>query len=190
VVDYITYNNQNATRSGVLDPDLIKRLAYLKNLGVSMDVFSGGQPTAAEGGARTGSTRHDHGNAADVFFYKDGRRLDWSNPDDLPIFEDIVSQGKAAGITGFGAGPNYMRQGSMHIGMGNPGVWGAGGKGDNAPDWLKAAYNGTELPKNNDDYIGPAVPGKIDPVAEVVAAGSNPTTATKSEAESRITMAS
>ncbi|TWF46329.1 hypothetical protein FHW37_11524 [Neorhizobium alkalisoli] len=31
----------------------------------------------------------------------------------------------------------------MHIGGGNPGVWGAGGKGDNAPAWLKNAYYNT-----------------------------------------------
>ena len=34
-----------------------------------------------------------------------------------------------------------MQPGAMHIGMGAPGVWGAGGKGANAPVWLKAAYN-------------------------------------------------
>lgn len=155
MASYITYTNQNATRNRPLDEDLIKRLKYLEDMGITAQVFSGGQPGIGEEGARTGSTRHDHGNAADVFFYKDGRKLDWANADDLPIFEQIVSQGKANGVTGFGAGPGYMQEGSMHIGMGNPGVWGAGGKSDNAPAWLKAAYGGT----------------KIDPVAEVVAAG-------------------
>lgn len=70
-------------------------------MGITAEVFSGGQD--AEGPNRTGSHRHDHGGAGDVFFYKDGRRLDWGNPDDLPIFQDIVSRGKQAGITGFGA---------------------------------------------------------------------------------------
>lgn len=153
---YITYSNQKATRNRPLDDDLIKRLAYLQDMGITMEVFSGGQPGKDEGGSRVGSVRHDHGGAADAFFYKDGRKLDWANKDDLPIFQEIVSRGKQNGITGFGAGPGYMQAGSMHIGGGNPGVWGAGGKGDSAPDWLKAAYNGA----------------KFDPVAEVVAAAS------------------
>jgi hypothetical protein len=107
-------------------------------MGVTMKVFSGGQD--AEGSRRTGSHRHDGGNAADVFFYKDGRQLDWANPQDLPIFEDIVRRGHQAGITGFGAGEGYMRPGSMHIGFGAPAVWGAGGSGRNAPEWLRMAY--------------------------------------------------
>jgi len=161
MANFITYRNQGATRNRPLDEDLIKRLAYLQDLGIQMEVFSGGQPGKDEGGARVGSTRHDHGHAADAFFYKDGRKLDWANEQDRPIFEEIVRRGKQAGVTGFGAGPGYMQAGSMHIGMGNPGVWGAGGKGDNAPDWLRAAYNG-------------AAGGKPDVVAEVVAAANKP----------------
>lgn len=141
MASYITYANQGATRNQPLSDDLLKRLQYLQDMGLTAQVFSGGQD--AEGPNRTGSHRHDHGESGDVFFYKDGRKLDWSNPDDLPIFRDIVSKGKEAGITGFGAGPNYMQQGSMHIGMGTPAVWGAGGKSDNAPAWLKNAYYGT-----------------------------------------------
>lgn len=152
---YITYSNQNATRNRPLDEDLIKRLKYLEDMGITAQVFSGGQPGIGEEGARTGSVRHDHGGAGDMFFFKDGRKLDWANPDDLPIFEQIVSQGKANGITGFGAGPGYMQEGSMHVGMGNPGIWGRDGKSDHAPAWLKAAYDGT----------------KYDPVADVIAAG-------------------
>lgn len=163
---YITYRNQKATRNRPLDDDLIKRLAYLQDMGITMEVFSGGQPGKDEGGARVGSVRHDHGGAADAFFYKDGRKLDWANKEDLPVFQEIVSRGKANGITGFGAGPGYMQAGSMHIGGGNPGVWGAGGKGDSAPDWLKSAYNGS----------------KYDPVAEVIAATS-PTPETPAVAE-------
>lgn len=153
--NYLRYNNQGATRSQPLSQDLIRRLSYLGDLGITAEVFSGGQPGQDEGGARVGSTRHDHGNAADVFFYKDGRKLDWANPSDLPIFNDIVSKGRTAGITGFGAGPGYMQEGSLHIGMGTPGVWGAGGKGDNAPSWLRSAFNGSTA----------------DPIGDVVAAG-------------------
>ncbi|MDG4675661.1 hypothetical protein P9A16_31670 [Shinella sp. 838] len=138
---YLSYANQNATRNRPLSNELASALGFLPEMGITAEVFSGGQPGKDEGGARTGSTRHDHGNAADVFFSKDGRRLDWANPEDLPIFEEIVRRGKAAGITGFGAGEGYMQPGSMHIGFGDPAVWGAGGSGENAPEWLVNAYN-------------------------------------------------
>lgn len=139
-IEYIRYANQGATRNQPLNDKLTSALGFLPDLGVTAEVFSGGQPAKGSGLARVGSVRHDDGNAADVFFYKDGRRLDWGNNEDRPIFEEIVKRGRAAGITGFGAGPGYMQQGSMHIGFGAPGVWGAGGRGANAPDWLRAAY--------------------------------------------------
>lgn len=158
MVGYIRYANQGATRNLPLSEDLIKRLAYLESMGIQAEVFSGGQPGIDEGGKRTGSVRHDHGEAADVRFYKDGRMLNWANPEDRPLFEEIVRTGKQQGITGFGAGPGYMGEGSMHVGMGNPAVWGKGGKSENAPEWLKNAYYGAPSPTAN------------DPVAEVVAA--------------------
>ena len=136
----IEYANQSAIRNDPLSAELTAALdSVLPELGVTVKVFSGGQE--ASGPSRTGSKRHDHGNAADVFFYKDGRRLDWRNPNDIPLFQEIVRRGKAAGLTGFGAGEGYMQPGSMHIGFGNPGVWGAGGRGVNAPGWLRAAFN-------------------------------------------------
>lgn len=139
-IEYIRYANQGATRNQPINENLQNALAFLPELGITAEVFSGGQPAKGSGLARVGSVRHDDGNAADVFFYKDGRRLDWGNENDRPIFEEIVRRGKDSGITGFGAGPGYMQQGSMHIGFGSPGVWGAGGRGANAPDWLRAAY--------------------------------------------------
>lgn len=139
---WLQYSNQGATRSLPLSPQLVDAFGkFLPELGVTMQVFSGGQE--AEGPNRVGSHRHDHGNSGDVFFYKDGRRLDWGNPQDLPFFEQIVSKGKGAGLTGFGAGPGYMQPGSMHVGFGSPGVWGAGGAGRNAPDWLRQAFSGS-----------------------------------------------
>lgn len=138
--DWLRYANQGATRSLPLNEQLVSALSFLPELGVEMEVFSGGQPEAG-GGPRVGSTRHDHGNAADVFFYRDGQQLDWANPEHLPIYEEIVRRGRAAGITGFGAGEGYMRPGSMHIGFGPESVWGAGGSGANAPEWLRSAYN-------------------------------------------------
>lgn len=136
---WLNYANQGATRNQPLNDKLVSALGFLPEMGVTMKVFSGGQD--ATGKRRTGSHRHDHGNSADVFFYKDGRQLDWANPNDLPVFQEIVSRGRAAGVTGFGAGKGYMQPGSMHLGFGSPAVWGAGGKGGNAPGWLRSAFN-------------------------------------------------
>lgn len=148
---WLRYANQGATRNQPLNPQLVAALGFLPELGVEMEVFSGGQPSS--GPNRVGSHRHDHGNAGDVFFKKDGRRLDWANPSDRPIFEQIVQRGKAAGVTGFGAGQGYMQPGSMHLGFGSPSVWGAGGSGANAPDWLRNAYSGAPAGKIGGDSM-------------------------------------
>lgn len=147
-MDWLRYANQGATRNDPLSQELLAALAFLPELGVQMEVFSGGQGPAGSGDARLGSVRHDHGNAADVFFYDSatGRQLDWSNPQDVPLFQEIVRRARSNGVTGFGAGPGYMRPGSMHIGFGAPAVWGAGGRGDNAPEWLRAASGGATGP--------------------------------------------
>ena len=139
-MSYIEYANQGATRNQSLSPQLTQALGFLPDLGVTARVFSGGQP--ATGSNRVGSTRHDHGGAADVLFFQGGRQLDYNNPEDVPIYQQIVSRGRAAGLTGFGAGENYMTPGSMHIGFGTPAVWGEDGRGANAPQWLRDAYQG------------------------------------------------
>lgn len=141
MADWLKYSNKGKIRNQQISPELQKAMGFLKDMGVSMDVFSGGQDGKGQGSRRTGSIRHDHGGAADVFFSKDDRQLDWSNPDDLGVFKEIVGRARANGVTGFGAGPGYMSQGSMHIGFGQPGVWGAGGRGKNAPAWLTEAFN-------------------------------------------------
>lgn len=141
---YIDYTNQRATRNQELSPELIKALSFLDDMGIRMEVFSGGQPAKGSGLPRVGSVRHDHGNAADVYFTKDGVRLDWANPEHLWYFDQIVRKARQNGITGIGAGEGYMRPGSMHIGFGNEAIWGAGGKGENAAPWLRTAWNGGE----------------------------------------------
>jgi hypothetical protein len=140
--EWLRYANSGATRNLPLDASLIEALSFLPELGLTMEVFSGGQPPNGSNRPRVGSTRHDNGLAADAFFYKDGRRLDWNNPDDLPLFTEVVQRAKANNVSGFGAGKGYMMPGSMHIGFGDSGVWGAGGKGENAADWLRAAFDG------------------------------------------------
>lgn len=142
---WLKYSNQGATRNDPLDPRLIEAMSFLGDMGITMDVVSGGQEAAGQGGSRTGSTRHDHGNAADADFYMGGRKLDWNNPDDLPVLTQIIQTAKARGVTGIGAGDDYMGAGRFHVGFGNPGVWGAGGKSANAPEWLVKAYGGTPV---------------------------------------------
>lgn len=142
-MDWLRYTNQNATRRQPISDELIRAMSFLPELGVTMNVYSGGQPSS--GPNRVGSTRHDHGNAADVMFYHGGRMLDWNNPGDIPVLADIVARAKAAGVTGIGAGNDYMGPGRMHIGFGSPAVWGAGGKRANAPQWLIDAYDNGQV---------------------------------------------
>lgn len=157
--EWLFYNNQGATRNKPLDPRLVEAMSFLPEMGLTMNVFSGGQDGIGEGTRRTGSTRHDHGDAADVFFQQGDRRLDWANPEDLPMFEEIVRRASAGGVTGFGAGPGYMQPGSMHVGFGPQAVWGAGGKGANAPDWLRAAAGmPSGAPGQPKLSFGPGVP--------------------------------
>ncbi len=178
---WLIYANQGATRNRPLTPQLVDAMSFLGDMGVTMEVFSGGQPGKGEKGARVGSVRHDHGGAADVFFYKDGKRLDWANPADLPVFEDIVKKGKANGVTGFGAGDGYMQPGSMHLGFGTPGVWGAGGKGANAPAWLRNAFDGTSSPKPEDAPLYTTVTAKEGGAVSYTAGTEAPVYADKQE---------
>lgn len=165
--DWLKYSNQGATRNDPLDAKLVDAMSFLPQLGITMNVISGGQEAAGEGGSRTGSTRHDHGMAADVDFYKDGRKLDWNNPDDMPILAQIVQTAKSQGVTGIGAGDDYMGAGRFHVGFGNPGVWGAGGKGANAPEWLVSAYNGAPSGSVTMSAKGEgSVPGVVDPLSD------------------------
>jgi len=137
---WLVMDNQGATRNDPLSSDLVSAMSFLGDMGITMKVVSGGQENNGPNG--TGSTRHNHGNAADADFYIGDRKLDWNNPQDLPIFQEIVTRARANGITGIGADNDYMGAGRMHIGFGESAVWGAGGSGDTAPEWLRAAYNG------------------------------------------------
>lgn len=139
--DWLHYTNTKAIRNKPISEELKKAMSFLGDLGVVMEVFSGGQEAKGEGSKRTGSVRHDHGGAADVFFKtKDGRKLSWDNEEDAPILTSIVRTAKENGLTGFGAGDNYMQRDSMHIGFGKEAVWGAEGKGKNVHPLLRKAY--------------------------------------------------
>ena len=152
--DWLIYSNQGAIRNKEISNRLKTAMSFLKDMGVQMEVFSGGQDEKGHGHQRTGSTRHDNGNAADVFFSRNEQRIDWRNKKDIPILQQIVAQAKANGVTGFGAGPGYMQPGSMHIGFGSNSVWGKDGKGVNAPSWLRQAAQGN--PKSSVPVYNPA----------------------------------
>lgn len=107
-------------------------------------IGSGGQE--ATGPQRTGSTRHDNGMAADLQLYVGGRPLDFTNPNDQALYQRFVAAAHANGATGFGAGTDYMGNNTIHVGFGDPAVWGAGGSSATAPEWLAAAYNGSAAP--------------------------------------------
>ena len=96
--DWLAYDNQGATRNDPLSPELVQSMGFLGDMGVTMRVTSGGQENNTDQG--TGSTRHNDGNSADADFYVGDRKLDWNNPEDLPIFQQIVTQAKASGVTG------------------------------------------------------------------------------------------
>lgn len=99
-------------------------------------VTSGGQCAKGSCTKRTGSTRHDLGNAADLELHKDGRALDFTSAVDLPDIRAFVLVAVRLGATGLGAGVDYMGPRTLHVGFGPPAVWGAGGAVANAPTWL------------------------------------------------------
>ncbi len=142
---WMSYHNQGAIRNKPLSNRLVNAMSFLNGTGIEMKIFSGGQ----EGRRRTGSTRHDLGNAADVEFYKDGRKLSFHNKEDRAVLMEITRQASLRGVTGIGAGSgngDYMGDGRMHLGFGTKATWGAKGKGKNAPSWLRQATTRVDNP--------------------------------------------
>lgn len=125
-----------AIRRDPLAPELKSLLEAVGNeLGVEFEVVSGGQ----SGTRRTGSTRHDHGKAADVKAFvreSDGskRYLDQSKKADRQVWSEIIKLSVAGGATGVGAAPNYMGNFTAHIGFGKKAVWGK--KGEAPQKWV------------------------------------------------------
>lgn len=143
-MSYLTYSNTGAIRNKELSPELVAALSFLEDMGLTADVFSGGQDAKGHGHRRTGSTRHDLGHAADIRLKRGDEVLDFTNPEHLEVFQEFVRRGKGAGLTGFGAGKDYMGSNAIHVGFGNAGVWGAKGRAANAPKWLADTYAGVE----------------------------------------------
>jgi uncharacterized protein YgiM (DUF1202 family) len=142
----------------------------------TVQVTSGGQPGTH--GRRTGSTRHDNGNAADLKLLKGGRALNFTLSNDRPTVETFVTAAAAHGATGIGAGVDYMGPLTLHVGFGSRAIWGAGGRAVNAPGWLKAAAEkglanpaGTPHEDQADRGLGREVAGAASGQFVVIARG-------------------
>lgn len=171
----LTYNNQGV-RNLHLSPE-VERAYELAAQAAGIDeirVTSGGQESS--GPNRTGSHRHDAGGAGDIQLVKNGRVLDFTNKDDLPYFTNFVSSAKGGGLTGFGAGTDYMGNNTIHAGGGTSAIWGAGGKGTNAPGWLQQAFGTTinSNPVTAPSGTAPITSTTTAPVAAPAAAPESP----------------
>ena len=143
----VRYTNQGATRNQDIKPRLMAILQNAaKEVGVDVEIFSGGQPKKGSGGKRVGSTRHDDGNAADIIL-KRGKETVL----DKKTIGQFIAAAARGGATGIGHGPGYMQPGGIHIGFGKPAVWGAGGRSKNAPGWVRSAASGVFSNENLQD---------------------------------------
>jgi Phage tail lysozyme len=90
-----------------LNQQLQDAVAAVYGPGYKAQVYSGGQDGIGEGGKRTGSTRHDHGNAADVYIIgPDGKRVmgDGLNP----LTQYWIAKG-------YGSAAPGMADGGIHL---------------------------------------------------------------------------
>jgi hypothetical protein len=119
-----------------LPPDLLRSMGYAGTVaGVSTNIAHGNEP---------GHARHRPGaDAGDIdLFDEKGRKLDSRIPADREKMAKYIEAAAASGSTGIGmgSGSDYMGPSRMHVGKGNPAVWGAKGAGRNAPQWVRDAY--------------------------------------------------
>lgn len=153
----VKYRNQGATRNERLTPALendFKEVGNeLYNGRYDIEVFSGGQHPSKRFGT---TTNHDFGGAAD-FLIRDkvtGELVNYNTGEGQAIWYNFSREMSRRGWRGQGAGPGYMEYygagTAMHIGVTNqrsgaPVVWGSGGSGRNAPNWLRrAVFEGAE----------------------------------------------
>lgn len=97
-----------------------------------VEVTSGGQDPFGTGYRRTGSVRHDRGNAGDLILKKDGKLV--KPTEDRAAYLAFVEEAAANGATGIG---HYA--GWVHIGGGKRVVWGPDGHASSAEADFKAA---------------------------------------------------
>jgi len=145
----------SAIRNQPIKPELRAVLdAAAQAVGVdAIFIVSGGQPAIGEGTRRTGSTRHDHGWAADIQLTVGGVVQSFTDASGGPVVADFVTAAAANGATGIGAGVGYMGNKTIHVGFGTSVndhsklTWGPGGRSATAPQWLRqAAQAGWDVP--------------------------------------------
>ena len=109
-------------------------------------VTSGGQPGTR--GLRTGSTRHDTLEAADLICKVNNRQLNKDSTSDRQILEKFVRAARTEGILAGGMSTGYMGQYTMHLDTLGAGL--GGGKYDrktvvtwNSDQWFINAMKGT-----------------------------------------------
>ena len=128
-----------------VDPDLMARISTVANNNMPpntvINVTSGGQPPKGQVGKRTGSTRHDHGNAVDFHFEIDGIVV---LPDQRPdLYQKFIFE-----IAKTYAGIGHYAWG-IHVGGGPPAFWGPDKTSKTANPLFLDAYNKGRAAANN-----------------------------------------
>lgn len=109
VTSYGDTTTRNQPVDTVLETRLSEAVGAVYGPGYEVRVYSGGQPTATEGGARKGSTRHDHGKAADVYIF---------GPDGKQVTGDgLAPLGQFWAAQKFGGVGMEMHGGGIHLDM-------------------------------------------------------------------------
>lgn len=108
-------------------------------------ITSGKQPGTT--GRRTGSTRHDTGEAADLYLIRKGTKLSMSNSSHRAIIARFVKEAARLGVKGGGMGVSYMGEYTMHLDTLGQNL--GGGRFNNSvtvvwksPDWFVNAMYG------------------------------------------------
>jgi len=141
----VTMAHEEAIRNKPLDDELYGILSSAAaQTGLEVRVFSGGQPGIDEGGQRTGTQRHDHGNAADVHLIDQatGKIIPVDGSDPRAIKFAQVARG--LGIVGIGGGEGYMGGNALHLdtvgtAKGGGNYWGK--KGGTPYAWIPELFN-------------------------------------------------
>jgi len=126
--------DSDTVRDQPVRPETMARLSSIVgHLGpdYGMVVTSGGQP--ASGPDRTGSHRHDHGEAVDFYLTRGTERI---NPaDDPQLYADLIAR-SAQHFDGIG---HYSW--GVHVGGGAPGFWGPDRTAGSADPYFREAYD-------------------------------------------------
>jgi len=121
-------------RSQPVDPELMSDVSNMAaSLGpdVGVLVTSGGQSDVGPG--RTGSTRHDHGNAVDFAMTRNGRVV--TPEQDPALYAKMIE-----GLSGEHQGIGHYEWG-LHVGGGSAAFWGPDKTSASADTYFRNAYN-------------------------------------------------